>query len=325
MEQLLTWCSLGWHFPELAKIVNSNEQYAKVVLQIGDKSRLSDEDLHELAAVVDDDESIAQAIINAARTSMGRDLSAADMEIVMAFAKRTASLAAYRKQLSNYLGSRMNQVAPNLAALIGDTVGARLISKAGSLTNLSKYPASTVQILGAEKALFRALKTKGNTPKYGLIYHSSFIGRTGQKSKGRISRFLANKCSIASRIDNFSDTPTSKFGEALKRQVDERIEFYASGAPPAKNAAVMQAAMNLVLNDIGVEDPTATATEDVEMADGVTAAATEQAVRKEKKDKKKSKKSGDDEVSDKKSKKEKKRKHGEEEDGEKKKKKKSKA
>lgn len=146
------------------------------------------------------------------------------------------------------------------------------------------------------------------TPKYGLIYHSSFIGRTGQKSKGRISRFLANKCSIASRIDNFSDTPTSKFGEALKRQVDERIEFYASGAPPAKNAEVMQAAMKSVLNDIGMEDPTATAAEDVEMADGVTAAATEQAVRKEKKDKK--------------AKKEKKRKHGEEEDGEKKKKKK---
>jgi nucleolar protein 56 len=91
----------------------------------------------------------------------------------------------------------MNQVAPNVSALIGDIVGARLISKAGSLTNLSKYPASTVQILGAEKALFRALKTKGNTPKYGLIYHSSFIGRTGQKSKGRISRFLANKVRTA--------------------------------------------------------------------------------------------------------------------------------
>jgi hypothetical protein len=81
--------------------------------------------------VVDDDEGIAQAIIKAARTSMGRDLSEADMEIVMAFAKRTASLAAYRKQLSNYMSGRMNQVAPNLAALIGDTVGARLISKVG--------------------------------------------------------------------------------------------------------------------------------------------------------------------------------------------------
>jgi nucleolar protein 56 len=313
----------------MAKIVSVNEQYAKLVLAIGDKSRLNDDDLHEIAAVVDDDEGVAQAIIKAARTSMGRDLSEADMEIVMAFAKRTASLAAYRKQLSNYLGSRMNQVAPNLAALIGDTVGARLISKAGSLTNLSKYPASTVQILGAEKALFRALKTKGNTPKYGLIYHSSFIGRTGAKSKGRISRFLANKCSIASRIDNFSETPTSKFGEALKRQVDERIEFYASGAPPAKNSAVMQAAMNSVLADIGVEDPTATATEDVEMADGITGAATEQAIRKEKKEKKEKKKDkkskhADDEVSEKKSKKEKKRK-ADDDDGESKKKKKSKS
>jgi nucleolar protein 56 len=174
------------------------------------------------------------------------------------------------------------------------------------------------------------LKTKGNTPKYGLIYHSSFIGKTGAKSKGRISRFLANKCSIASRIDNFSDTPTSKFGEALKRQVEERIEFYASGAPPAKNSAVMQAAMNSVLADIGVEDPTATAAEDVEMADGITASATEQAVRKEKKekkDKKKDKKSkaAEEDVSEKKSKKEKKRKHADEEDGESKKKKKSKA
>jgi RNA processing factor Prp31 len=87
------------------------------------------------------------------------------------------------------------------------------------LTNLAKYPASTVQILGAEKALFRALKTKGNTPKYGLIFHSTFIGRAGAKNKGRISRYLANKCSIASRIDCFSDTLTGKFGDELREQV----------------------------------------------------------------------------------------------------------
>ncbi|KAJ4291078.1 Nucleolar protein 56 [Kalmusia sp. IMI 367209] len=319
----------SWHFPELSKIVSSQDQYAKVVLHIRDKSRLSEDDIHDLAAVVDDDEGVAQAIIKAARTSMGRDLSEADMQISLQFAERTASLAAYRRQLSNYLSSRMSSVAPNLAALIGDTVGARLISKAGSLTNLSKYPASTVQILGAEKALFRALKTKGNTPKYGLIYHSSFIGKTGAKSKGRISRFLANKCSIASRIDNFSETPTSKFGEALKRQVEERIEFYASGATPAKNATVMQAAMDSVLADIGIEDPTAHATEDVVMAAGITGKATEQAIREKKKKEKKEKKSkhaDEDEVTEKKSKKDKKRKHADEEDGEgKKKKKKSKA
>lgn len=229
----------SWHFPELVKIVSDNHLYAKLVIFIGDKTALSEDSLHNLAAIVNDDESIAQGIINAARVSMGRDLSEMDMENVQLFAKRAVALAAYRKSLSNYLSSKMHTVAPNLAALIGDTVGARLISKAGSLTNLSKYPASTVQILGAEKALFRALKTKGNTPKYGLIYHSSFIGRTGQKNKGRISRFLANKCSIASRIDNFSETPTSKFGEALKRQVEERIEFYATGTAPTKNEAAM--------------------------------------------------------------------------------------
>src|SRR6202034_3169485 len=146
--------------------------------------------------------------------SMGSSLSDIDMLNISAFAVRVISIAEYRKSLISYLSEKMNLVAPNLAALLGDTVGARLISKAGSLTNLSKYPASTVQILGAEKALFRALKTKGNTPKYGLLYHSSFIGRAGQKNKGRISRFLANKCSIASRIDNFSESPGTAFGEA---------------------------------------------------------------------------------------------------------------
>ena len=137
----------------------------------------------------------------------------------------------------------ITQVAPNLGALIGDIVGARLISHAGSLTNLAKYPASTVQILGAEKALFRALKTKGNTPKYGLIFHSSFIGKAHARNKGRISRYLANKCSIASRIDCFSDFQTNAFGEKLKEQVEERLEFYDKGTAPRKNIAMMQAAL----------------------------------------------------------------------------------
>jgi nucleolar protein 56 len=122
-------------------------------------------------------------------------------------------------------------------------VGARLISHAGSLTNLAKYPASTVQILGAEKALFRALKTKGNTPKYGLIFHSSFIGKAHARNKGRISRYLANKCSIASRIDCFSDFQTDAFGQKLKEQVEERLEFYDKGTAPRKNIAMMQAAL----------------------------------------------------------------------------------
>jgi nucleolar protein 56 len=112
--------------------------------------------------------------------------------------------------------------------------------QAGSLTNLAKAPASTVQILGAEKALFRALKTKGNTPKYGLIYHSTFIGRADAKNKGRISRYLANKCSIATRIDSFSDEPSRLYGEKLRDQVEERLKFYETGKAPRRNIDVME-------------------------------------------------------------------------------------
>ncbi|MCJ1481898.1 snoRNP complex protein nop56 [Schaereria dolodes] len=285
----------SWHFPELIRIVSENHQYAKLALFIGDKKRLSDNDLHDLAAQVNDDAEIAQSVIDAARVSMGQDISESDMENVTAFASRVVSLGDYRKSLFSYLVSKMGVVAPNLAALIGEIVGARLISHAGSLASLSKYPASTVQILGAEKALFRALKTKGNTPKYGLIYHSSFIGRAGQKNKGRISRFLANKCSIASRIDNFSEAPTTKFGDALRQQVEERLEFYSSGASPTKNELAMKNAMDLVLADIDIADPTAGAESDAEMADIAPRAIQKQEKqKKDKKDKKekKSKKEG---------------------------------
>jgi nucleolar protein 56 len=230
----------SWHFPELFKIVSDNQRYCRVALLVRDKKQLTEEKLHDLAAIVDDDEEIARSVIEAAKHSMGQEISETDMENVIAFADRVVKLATYRKSLHAYLVSKMGIVAPNLAALI---VGARLISHAGSLTNLSKYPASTVQILGAEKALFRALKTKGNTPKYGLLFHSSFIGRAAPKNKGRISRFLANKCSIASRIDNFSETPSTKFGDVLRQQVEERLEFYTSGAPPTKNADAMVRAL----------------------------------------------------------------------------------
>ncbi|EXJ93732.1 hypothetical protein A1O1_02125 [Capronia coronata CBS 617.96] len=298
----------SWHFPELVKIVSENHKYAQVALFVKDKNSLSDDRLHELAAIVGDDEDIAKSIIDAAKTSMGQEISLSDMENVTLFAQRVVSLANYRKTLHSYLVSKMSVVAPNLATLIGEIVGARLISHAGSLTNLSKYPASTVQILGAEKALFRALKTKGNTPKYGLLYHSSYIGRAGQKNKGRISRFLANKCSIASRIDNFSETPSTAFGQVLKKQVEERLEFYASGTQPTKNEVAMKEAMDKVLEDMDVDEPSKV---DEEMFDTEPTSARKQEKRekdkkeksKDKKEKKEKRKSeGGDDVSEKKKK-----------------------
>lgn len=281
----------SWHFPELIKIVSDNYTYAKLALFIGPKERLSDTDLQELAAQLNEDVEIAQSIIDVAKVSMGQAISDADMDNVTTFASKVVSLANYRRTLHSYLVSKMGIVAPNLGVLIGEMVGARLISHAGSLTNLSKYPASTVQILGAEKALFRALKTKGNTPKYGLIYHASAIGKANQKNKGRISRFLANKCSIASRIDNFSEAPTTRFGEALKAQVEERLKFYDSGTAPTKNELAMRNAMDSVLADIDVADPTANVDSDEEMADVAPRAVQKQEKqRRDKKEKRKEKK-----------------------------------
>jgi nucleolar protein 56 len=229
----------GWHFPELVQIVKDNVQYTRCAKAIGSRASITDETVTVLEEILQD-EAMAQAVIAASRTSMGMDVGEVDMINIDHFAERLISLAKFRQDLYDYLVSRMSQVAPNLAALIGEVVGARLISHAGSLVNLAKAPASTVQILGAEKALFRALKTKGNTPKYGLIFHSTFIGRAAAKNKGRISRYLANKCSIASRIDSFSDEPTSKYGEKLAQQVEERLAFYDSGEAPRKNVDVMR-------------------------------------------------------------------------------------
>merc|ERR1719427_1722222 len=217
------------------------------------------EDILEKIEEITMDSGKASAIISASKMSMGMDVSPIDLINIMSFSSRVISLTEYRKSLVDYLHKRMTSVAPNLSTLIGDVVGARLISHAGSLTNLAKYPASTVQILGAEKALFRALKKRGNTPKYGLIFHSTFIGKAGQKNKGRISRFLGNKASMASRIDCFSNDDNVRsavFGEKLKEQVEERLKFYEDGTKPRKNTEVMDdacEAYNKLVAEVKVE------------------------------------------------------------------------
>ena len=154
------------------------------------------------------------------------------------------------------------------------------------MTNLAKAPASTVQILGAEKALFRALKTKGNTPKYGLIYHSTFIGRADAKNKGRISRYLANKCSIATRIDSFSDEPSRLYGEKLRDQVEERLKFYQTGEAPRRNIDVMEEAKReLDAATDGDKKPAAKAKIDDD-DESMEEADTKEKKKKEKKEKK---------------------------------------
>ena len=190
----------GWHFPEMAKILNDNLAYAKVVIKMGMRENWEASDLAEILP-----EEIERAVKSAADRSMGTEITQEDLDNIQALAEQVVSFTEYRQQLASYLSARMKAIAPNLTILVGDLVGARLIAHAGSLMNLSKSPASTIQILGAEKALFRALKTKHDTPKYGLIYHASLIGQATGKNKGKMARVLAAKAAIGLRVDALQD------------------------------------------------------------------------------------------------------------------------
>ena len=217
----------GWHFPELAKILNDNIAYARLVLKMGMRSNWESSDLTEILP-----EEIEESVRNAADRSMGTEISQDDLENIQALAEQVVGFAEYRQQLASYLTSRMNAIAPNLTALVGDLVGARLIAHAGSLTNLSKSPASTLQILGAEKALFRALKTKHDTPKYGLIYHASLIGQATGKNKGKMARVLAAKASLGLRVDalaEWDDDATEEDKAALGTEARFNLERKLAG------------------------------------------------------------------------------------------------
>lgn len=253
----------GWHFPELLKIVEDNKKFAQCALCIGNKDTFDIENRRsELLEILDHSEDLVDQIAAALKSSMGQEITDADMENIIHSARQVIGISEQRNQLGDYLGNKMQLVAPNLKALVGETLGGRLIAQAGSVTNLAKAPSSTIQILGAEKALFRALKARGPTPKYGLLFTSSFIGRANLKNKGnsifridhirfagRISRFLANKIALAARLDNFSDTPESAagiYGESFREQVEERLKYLMDGVKPRKNMEVIQIAAEKV-------------------------------------------------------------------------------
>ncbi|AAF27012.1 putative nucleolar protein 5-2 [Arabidopsis thaliana] len=208
----------GWHFPELAKIISDNILYAKSVKLMGNRVNAAKLDFSEILA-----DEIEADLKDAAVISMGTEVSDLDLLHIRELCDQVLSLSEYRAQLYDYLKSRMNTIAPNLTALVGELVGARLISHGGSLLNLSKQPGSTVQILGAEKALFRALKTKHATPKYGLIFHASLVGQAAPKHKGKISRSLAAKTVLAIRVDALGDSQDNTMGLENRAKLEARL------------------------------------------------------------------------------------------------------
>nr|XP_015801955.2 nucleolar protein 58 [Nothobranchius furzeri] len=208
----------GWHFPELGKVVTDNLAYCKTVLKVGDRTNVSSTDLSEILP-----EEIEAEVKLAAEISMGTEVSEQDIDNIRHLCDQVIEISEYRAQLYDYLKNRMMAIAPNLTVMVGELVGARLISHAGSLLNLAKHPASTVQILGAEKALFRALKTRKDTPKYGLIYHASLVGQTTAKNKGKISRMLAAKAALAIRYDALGEDTNAEMGAENRAKLEARL------------------------------------------------------------------------------------------------------
>lgn len=214
----------GWHFPELSKIVTDNAAFIKTIMAIGMRSNATNVDLSDILPP-----EIEEKVKEMAEVSMGTDIADEDILNIDHLCRNILELQEYRLQLYEYLKNRMMAIAPNFTVLVGELVGARLISHAGSLINLAKHPASTVQILGAEKALFRALKTKHDTPKYGLIYHAQLVGQSNQKIKGKMSRMLAAKAALACRVDALGENVTNELGIEHRAKLEYRLKQLEEG------------------------------------------------------------------------------------------------
>lgn len=215
MARVREW--YGIHFPELDRLLDKHETYARLVAKLGDKENFIAETLQKEEVPT----SKAAAIGKVAEKSMGADLADADLKQIQALCREVISLYKMRQSLEGYLDSAMEEVAPNIKFLVGSLLGARMIAVAGGLTNLAKKPASTVQVLGAEKALFRSLKTGSRPPKHGLIFQHVLLHDAKRWQRGKIARALAGKLAIAARADAFGGR---HIGEELKGGLQKRVD-----------------------------------------------------------------------------------------------------
>ena len=225
MGRIREW--YGLHFPELDRLVEKHETYARLISNLGCREgftveRLENEGLPKTRA---------EHTAEAAGKSMGAGLENNDLAQMQTVCRNTLQLYDARQALEGYMDSLMDEVAPNVKALVGSLLGARLIALTGGLTNLAKMPASTIQVLGAEKALFRSLKTGTRPPKHGIIFQHTLIHEAKRWQRGKIARAIAGKLAIAARTDAFSG---KYIGDGLKAGLERRIteiqEKY--GEPP---------------------------------------------------------------------------------------------
>jgi len=215
MSRIREW--YGIHFPELDRMIDRHETYARLVLNLGRKENFTIDNLERENLP----KTKAEQIANAAWASMGADLTETDLAQIQALCKNVLDFYALREDLEKYIDTAMEEAAPNIKAVVGALLGARLIALSGGLTNLAKMPASTIQVLGAEKALFRSLKTGARPPKHGIIFQHPLIHDAKKWQRGKIARALAGKLAIAARTDAFGGR---YIGDELKADLEKRVE-----------------------------------------------------------------------------------------------------
>ncbi len=217
----------GIVFPELGKIIVDHEKFARIVYEIGKPQRLVEgsedkrkEFMEKLREIVRDDRKVDR-ILESLRTSVLVRITDEDEKQIRSVAKLILDMYRLREDLQKYLRELMEDTCPNLTKLAGPTIGAKLIRKAGGLRQLALKPASTIQVLGAEKALFRALRGKGTPPKHGIIFVHPLVFRASWWQRGKIARTLAAKLAIAARVDYFS---REYIGDELWNELLQRVE-----------------------------------------------------------------------------------------------------
>ena len=203
IERIREWYAL--YFPEMDTIRN-NETYIKLISQNETKEKIIEAKPEAFPTNVLDLED---------------DINPKDLKIMNTYAKSIYELQKTRKEIEEYIDNKMDDIAPNLKLLVGSSLGAKLISHAGGLKRLAIYPSSTVQIMGAEKALFRHLKSGDRPPKYGLIYQHPQVRGAKWWNRGKIARMLAGKISLAVRRDVFTKTFDENAFDDFSQKVEE--------------------------------------------------------------------------------------------------------
>jgi nucleolar protein 56 len=218
----------GLHFPELDNLVSSLGVYAEIVSRAGLRENIIVEILQSIGL----QDKKVEVVLDAAKRSKGGDMTPENLAIVKRLADEVIAQSDLRRVLADHIEAAMETVAPNVKELLTAAVGARIISKAGSLVRLARLPASTIQILGAEKALFRALKTGARPPKHGLLFQHPLIHSAPKWQRGKIARAVASKVAIAARIDYYrhNGRDSTIYGK-LKIRINEIQEKYREPMP----------------------------------------------------------------------------------------------